>query len=70
MAFIPQCTIKKVIRKIPVSPIVNFLPIEEVKSCLKVIMQKLIVEFWKANLSHNHSKKYIVTCFYVKDTVF
>jgi hypothetical protein len=66
----PQCTIKKVIRKIPVSAIVNFLPIEEVKSCLKVIMQKLIVEFWKANLRHNRSKNYFEQCFYANDTDF
>jgi hypothetical protein len=31
-AFTPACTIKKVIKKRPVSPIVNFLPIEEVKN--------------------------------------
>lgn len=37
----PQCTIKKVIRNNPVSPIVNFLPMEEVKSCFHVIKCKL-----------------------------
>jgi hypothetical protein len=37
----PQCTIKKVIKNIPVSAMVNFLPIEEVKICLNVIMQNV-----------------------------
>ena len=38
-----QCITKKEIRNIPVSPIVNFLPMEEVKNCLNVIVQKLNV---------------------------
>jgi len=33
-------------------------------------MQKLMVEFWKANLSYKHSKNYFVKCFYAIDTVF
>jgi len=33
-------------------------------------MQKLIVEFWKANLRHIHSKNYFVKCFYANDIVF
>ena len=65
-----QCITRKEIRNKPVSPIVNFLPIEEVKICLKVIMQKLMVEFWKANLSYNQSKKRFVKCFYAIDTEF
>ena len=31
-------------RKIPVNPITNFFPTEEVKTCFQVIMQKLNVE--------------------------
>jgi hypothetical protein len=41
-----QCITKKEMRNNPVSPIVNFLPMEEVKSCLNVIVQKLKFEFW------------------------
>jgi hypothetical protein len=57
-------------RNNPVSPIVYFLPSEEVKSCLKVIVQKLMVEFWNANLRYNHSKKRFVKCFYANDAIF
>lgn len=39
--FTPACTIKKVIKKRPVSPIANFFPIEETKNDFQVIMQKL-----------------------------
>jgi hypothetical protein len=38
VAFNPACTIKKRIRKIPVKPMINFFPTEEVNICLKVII--------------------------------
>jgi hypothetical protein len=34
----PACIIKKRIRKIPVNPMMNFLPIEDVKKCFQVIV--------------------------------
>ena len=40
-AFTPACTIKKVTKKRPVRPIVNFLPIEEENKCLKVILENI-----------------------------
>jgi hypothetical protein len=38
VAFSPACTIKKRIKKIPVNPITNFFPTEDVNICLKVIV--------------------------------
>lgn len=57
-------------RNNPVSPIENFLPIEEVKNCLNVILQKLMIEFWLANLSSYCSKIWFVKCFCAIDAVF
>jgi hypothetical protein len=40
VAFSPACTIKKRIKKIPVNPITNFFPTEEVNICLNVIVDE------------------------------
>jgi flavin reductase (DIM6/NTAB) family NADH-FMN oxidoreductase RutF len=37
---------RKVIRNNPVAPIINFLPIEEVKNCFQVIKRKLLNKIW------------------------
>ena len=42
-----QCTIKKIIKKSPVRPIINFLPIEEVKKCFQVILKELEFEVFR-----------------------
>ena len=70
MEFTVQCITKKEMRNNPVSPIVNFLPMEEVKNCLNVIVQKLNVEFWSANLRYYQSKICFVKCFYAIVTIF
>lgn len=36
-----QCTIKNIIKNKPVRPMINFLPIEEVKKCFQVILKAL-----------------------------
>jgi hypothetical protein len=41
--FTPACTIKKVIKKRPVSPISNFFPIEEAKRDFQVILKELVL---------------------------
>jgi hypothetical protein len=43
-ALIPTCTTKKRMREIPVRPMTNFLPTEEVKSSDHFIVYLLIVE--------------------------
>jgi hypothetical protein len=45
----PTCTIKNVIKKRPVRPIINFLPIEEVKKCFQVILKELGVDLGYKN---------------------
>jgi hypothetical protein len=46
----PACMIKKTMRKRPVRAIVNFLPIEEEKSCFQVIVQWLYYDFGAAKI--------------------
>lgn len=41
MALILQWTIKNVIKKRPVRPMINFLPIDEVKKCFQDILKAL-----------------------------
>jgi hypothetical protein len=40
--FTPACTIKKVIKNKPVSPMANFFPIEAVKKDFQVITKQLV----------------------------
>jgi hypothetical protein len=57
MELMEQCTIKKLIRKKPVSPIIIFLPIEEVKKCFQVISAGIGVYFEAQSYAGTLKKK-------------